>query len=150
VRVAEQARAGVAVQLFGNVGVGVGVVAARPQLAAAEEAVAAGDGKRHDDAVAAPEVGHAGADLDDLAHELVAEDVALVHGRDETVQKVQIGAADGVARHPDDGARGLITRGSGTCWTWTLLVPHQQTAFMGHAPVKRERAGRARPRNVQG
>ena len=34
------------------------------------------------------------ADLDDLAHELVAEDVAALHGRDEAVVEVQVGAAD--------------------------------------------------------
>ena len=36
----------------------------------------------------------AAADLDDLAHELVAEDVALLHRRDVAVVQVQVGAAD--------------------------------------------------------
>ena len=33
-------------------------------------------------------------DLHDLAHELVAEDVALLHRGDEAVVEVQVGAAD--------------------------------------------------------
>ena len=37
---------------------------------------------------------HVRPDLDDLAHELVAEDVALLHRRDEAVVEVQVGAAD--------------------------------------------------------
>ena len=43
------------------------------------------------------------ADLDDLAHELVAEDVALLHGRDVAVVDVQIGSADGGRGDLDDG-----------------------------------------------
>ena len=60
----------------------------------AEEAAAAGDGERDDDAVAELQVLHVGADFDDLAHELVAEDVAGLHGRDEAVVEVEVGAAD--------------------------------------------------------
>ena len=55
---------------------------------------AAGDREGHDDAVADLQVRHRRPDLDDLAHELVAEDVALLHRRDEAVVEVQIGAAD--------------------------------------------------------
>ena len=42
------------------------------------------------------------ADLDDLAHELVAEDVAAPHRRDEAVEQVQVGAADRGERDLDD------------------------------------------------
>ena len=90
VRVAEQARARKAVDLLLHPGVRVGVVARREQAAPAEEAVAAGDGERHDHAVADLQVRHRLADLDHLAHELVAEDVALLHRRDEAVVEVQV------------------------------------------------------------
>src|SRR5262249_12991574 len=41
-------------------------------------------------------------DLDDLAHRLVADDVALLHGRHEAVVQVQVAAADGGRGDPDD------------------------------------------------
>ena len=44
----------------------------------------------------------AATDLHDLAHHLMAHDVAGQHGGDEVVEKVQVGAADGTARHLDD------------------------------------------------
>jgi hypothetical protein len=49
-----------------------------------------------------PEVLDAAAGLDDLAHELVAEDVALLHRRDVAVVEVQVRAAD---RRRGDAAR---------------------------------------------
>ena len=45
---------------------------------------------------------HLGADLDDLAHELVAEHVALAHRRDEAVVEVQVRPADRGGRDPHD------------------------------------------------
>ena len=42
------------------------------------------------------------ADLDDFAHELVAEHVALLHRRDIAVVDVQVGSADRRRRHLDD------------------------------------------------
>ena len=65
-------------------------------------AVAAGDRERHDHAVADLQVLDLRADLDDLAHELVAEDVALLHRRDEAVVEVQVRAADRRRGDPDD------------------------------------------------
>ena len=49
----------------------------------------------HDDAVAALDAGHARAGVLDDAHELVAEDVAVLHARDLAAVDVQVGAADG-------------------------------------------------------
>ena len=48
------------------------------------------------------------ADLDDLAHRLVAEDVAGQHGGDEVVEEVKVGAADRAARHLDDRIAGIL------------------------------------------
>src|SRR5918998_5284246 len=65
-------------------------------------AVAARDRERHDDPVTDLEILHAAADLDDLAHELVPEDVALLHRRHEAVVEVQVRTADGRRRDSDD------------------------------------------------
>ena len=73
---------------------GVGVGAQRKEPLGAEEAVAAGNGKRHHDAIAWPQAGDAAANLDDFAHEFVAEDVALHHPRNEAAVDMQIRAAD--------------------------------------------------------
>src|SRR5690606_4226668 len=42
------------------------------------------------------------AHLYNLAHEFMAHDVAGFHARHEAVIEMQVGAADGAARHPDD------------------------------------------------
>jgi hypothetical protein len=94
VGVAEQARGGVAVHLLGDPGVGVRVVAEREELVLAEPAAPARDAEGHDDLVADGEVLHVGAQLHHLAHELVAEDVALLHGGDEAVVEMEVRAAD--------------------------------------------------------
>ena len=47
-------------------------------------------------------------DLDDLPHHLVSHDVAGQHRRDEVVEQVQVRAADGAARHLDDGVARLL------------------------------------------
>jgi hypothetical protein len=103
VRVAEDARAREAVDLLLHPRVRVRVVAGRPQPAPAEEAAPTGDRERDDHAVADFKVVHAGARLDDLAHELVTEDVAFLHRRDVAVVEVQVGAADGRRSDFDDG-----------------------------------------------
>ena len=95
VRVAEDARRGVPHHLLGQPGVRVGVLAQRAQLSCRHcqqlpQAIGKGTTTRSPTfrfLTAAP-------DLDDLAHELVAEDVALLHRRHEAVVEVQVGAAD--------------------------------------------------------
>src|SRR5919199_2391743 len=95
VRVAEDPGRPVAEDLLGHAPVGVAVLAGGVELVPARPAVAAGDRERHDDAVADLEVPHPTADLDDLAHELVAEDVPLPHRRDVAVVEMQVRPADG-------------------------------------------------------
>ena len=56
----------------------------------------------HHDAIADLESRVLLADLDDFAHELMAEHVALLHRRDVAVVDVQIGSADRGRRHLDD------------------------------------------------
>lgn len=62
---------------------------------------AAGDGERHDNAVAFFEVGHAGTYFLYNAHELVAHDHRFGL-RDESVVDVEVGAANGRRRHFKD------------------------------------------------
>ncbi len=69
-------------------------LALRLQTPAAHEAVAARDVERDDDAVADGEVRHGRSHLDDDAHRLVPEHVALVDERSEEFVQVQVGAAD--------------------------------------------------------
>ena len=49
-----------------------------------------------------------GPDLDDLAHELVAHDVAVLHAGHEAVVEMQVGAADRATRHLDDGVSRML------------------------------------------
>jgi len=69
----------VAHQLLGHPGVRVGVFAGGIELLLAAPAVAAGDRERHHHPVADLKVVDHRADLDHFAHELVAQDVALLH-----------------------------------------------------------------------
>ena len=104
VRVAEDARGGLAVGLAPGVLLvgGIAVVAARILLLAAMVALPARDRKRHDHALACLERARR-ADLDHLAHEFVAEHVARLHRRNVAVVEVQVGAADRRRSDPDDG-----------------------------------------------
>ena len=65
-----------------------------------------------------------------LAHELVADDVPLLHGRNEPVEQMKIGAADRGTVIRTMASRGLMTLGSGTSRTSTRPVPIQQVALM--------------------
>ena len=56
--------------------------------------------ERHDDALTLLQLMVWGPNLDDLAHELVAQHVARLHRRHQTVHQMKIGAADRAARHP--------------------------------------------------
>jgi hypothetical protein len=69
----------------GHLLVPVGPLADREIAAPALRAVAADDGERHDHPVADPEAAYLAADLDHLAHELVAHDVAGFHAGHEAV-----------------------------------------------------------------
>ena len=99
---AEQAGGRMAHRLDRHLGIGVGAIAAGEQALLAEPALAAADRERDDDAVADLEIGHLGAELDHLAHILMAQDVAALHRRLIAVEKVEIGAADRAGRDLDD------------------------------------------------
>ena len=79
---------------FCHPAVRVGVIAQRPQVSIAEKAVAAGDCKGYDHAIAYLHVLNCAAQLNNLAHEFMTENVSRFHCRDVTIVKMQIGAAN--------------------------------------------------------
>src|SRR5260370_447639 len=104
-RVAVDAARRVAPELLRHRRVRIGVLAERVHLLLAEEAVAAGDVERHHHAIPWAQVPDVAANIDHLAHELVAEDVSLLHPWNETAVQMQVPAA-GLGGTPGDG-RGL-------------------------------------------
>ena len=102
-------------------------LALRVEVLLAHPAVPAGDLERDGDAVADLQVAALRADLDDLAHVLVAEDVAVAHERGQRLVEVQVGAADVRRRDPDDRVgRGLDER------VGHLLDPNVALPVPGH------------------
>src|SRR3954469_5896808 len=75
--------------------VGVAVLTERPEVVSAAPAFSTCDRERHHDAISDLELLHVPADFHDFAHELVAKDVAVLHGGHESVEQVQIGSANG-------------------------------------------------------
>ena len=119
---AEQPGSRVSVELFRHPRVRAGVVAHRPQLFLAEKAAAAGNRERHHDAIADLQSRAVAADLDDLAHELVAEHIAVLHGRDIAVVDMEIRPARiAVVVTLMIASRGFRISGSGTVSTRTSL-----------------------------
>src|SRR5512133_2867683 len=67
-----------------------------------EPAMAARDRKRHHYPIAYPQFPGLWPNLNHLAHELMADDVPRLHGRDISVVEVQVRTADGRRRDLDD------------------------------------------------
>ena len=104
-RVPEGGRHRVAVRQLARVGLlgGIRVVAGRELLLAAEEAIAAGDDERHDHALADFQPLVALAHFDHLAHEFMAEHVALLHPGDVVIVQVHVRTADRGRGDANDG-----------------------------------------------
>ncbi|CAH0295882.1 hypothetical protein SRABI128_04026 [Microbacterium sp. Bi128] len=98
----------------------------RLQSAQAHEAVSARDVEGHHDAVADRERRHGRAHLDDDAHGLVSEHIALVEERPEEFVQVQVGAADRRRRDLHDRVGRFEDRGVGN-----LLDAHVALALPG-------------------
>ena len=84
-------------------GVRIGIVASRPDLLLTKLAIPARDRERHDYSIAALQVRYAFSCIFDNPHELVPENVAFFHCRDEAVVQMQIRSANGRACNLDDG-----------------------------------------------
>src|SRR4051794_5138044 len=89
--------------LFRHRGVGIGIFAKREELALAEKTLAARNWKRDNDPVAWAQIFHLATHIDHLTHELVADDIALIHGRNEPVIEMKIRPADGGGGNLHDG-----------------------------------------------
>src|ERR1700712_3283922 len=76
-----------------------------------EEALAACNREGHYDAVADLQRFVFRADLDDLAHGFVAEDVALFHRGHDAVEQMQVRTADGAGSDLDDGIAPVLDPG---------------------------------------
>jgi hypothetical protein len=63
-----------------------------------------------------------GTDLDNFAHGLVAEDVALFHRGHDAVEQMQVRAADGAGRDFDDGISPLLDLGVGNGVTSNVVL----------------------------
>ena len=107
-RIAEESRRCVAHQLTRFRRIGIRRVAAGEELLRAEEAFAAGDDERYDDAVTLLEFRHRAADLDDDPHRLMAEHVAFLHLDHVTVVKMQIRPANRSGSDFDDRIRRFL------------------------------------------
>jgi hypothetical protein len=94
VGVAEEAGGRLTHDLAGRVGIRIGDVAEGEHLLPAEEAGATGDGEGDDHPITAAERLDVASDLDDFPHGLVADDVALLHGRHQAAVDMQVGSAD--------------------------------------------------------
>jgi hypothetical protein len=92
--VAEDPGRVVAPEGLGDGRVGVAVLAQREQPLLAIPAAAAGDHRADDHPVADLVAADLGADLDDLAHELMADHVAGAHEGDVAADLVQVGPTD--------------------------------------------------------
>src|SRR6185295_17605703 len=79
------------------------------------------------DSVADPELAVFRSDLDDLAHRLVAEDVAAFHRGHDPVKQMQVRAADGAGGNLDDGIASMLDLGirHGVASNVVLAVPRQ-------------------------
>ena len=110
-------------QCLGDAGIGVGVVAQRPQIVPCSTSTAARDERAHHHAVTHAAVPDARPDLDDLAEELVADHVARRIAGMSAAEEVQVRAAHRARPHLQDDVLAVRIRGSGTSSTLTLFAP---------------------------
>src|SRR3954462_15334456 len=80
--------------LFSHPGVWIRILANREQPLLTGKTAATSNRKWDDDSVSLFEVIHPTAHFYDLAHELMAQDIALLHARNISVVQMKIGVAD--------------------------------------------------------
>src|SRR5439155_394648 len=125
----------------------------------AEIAVAAGDREGNDDAIAALQFVIAGPDFNDLAHELVPENVSRLHRRHVAIEQVQIRAADRARGDADDCIARIEDRRVGHALDANVIpaVPHKCLHaapprgcpfVVGTSPVSRSALNRRRSSRI--
>src|SRR5689334_2105105 len=88
---------------FSNPRIGITVLAQRPHVVLTAPALTACNRERHDHTIPDFDLFYFLADFHHLAHELVAEDVTVLHRRHESVEEMQIGSTDCRRRDTYDG-----------------------------------------------
>jgi hypothetical protein len=107
----EQASGGLTHGLCSHFGIGVGTVATGKKALLAEPALPAANGKGNDDAIADLEIFDFGAQFNNLAHVLVAENVTPLHRWLVTVDEVKVRPTDGAGADLDDRIAGMLYLG---------------------------------------
>src|SRR5690606_18831280 len=120
-------------QLLAAVGAFAHGIVAGPALVA----LTTNDGKGHHHPVADLELLVLGPNLDHLAHELVPQDIAMLHARHEAVEQVQIGAANGTGGGFDDGVAGMFDLGIGDGVVANVLLTVPAKCFHSGSPIRR-------------
>src|SRR5690606_17689090 len=101
-RVTEETGGRAAHRFAGEIGTGVGRVAAGIECFATEKAFTAGDHEGDHDSIPLLEFFHRSADFNDNPHGLVSDDVTLFHCGHESVVEMEVGAANTARGDLDD------------------------------------------------
>jgi hypothetical protein len=117
-----------------------------------KKAFSAGDRKRNYDAVAHLQLVIFGTNLDDLTHGLVAKDIALFHRGHDTVEQMQVRAADGTGGDLDDGISPVLDLGIRYRVTSNvvLAVPSQRSHPKSPSRLSGQISGRKSVPTVRG
>src|ERR1700761_3592169 len=116
--------------LIGEVFLAVGCLADGEVATLALVALAADDGEWHNDTIALLKVAvHAGPDFHNLAHHLVAHDVAGQHGRNVVVEEMEVGSADSAACDPHNSVPRLLDLGVRDRIAADVLLPVPNKCF---------------------
>ena len=110
-------------------GIRIGVVAGRPDLLLAKLAIPACDREWHDHSIAPLKVRYAFSGFLDNSHELVPENVAFFHGRDEPIEQMKIRSANGSAGDFDDGVVRIQDRRIADVVNLNLATSHPTERF---------------------
>src|SRR5688572_9198751 len=100
--IAEHARSRKPHHRLAKVPVGIGIVAGRELLPRAVDTLSARNRERHDDSVTYCDLPHLRADLHDLTHELMSQDIPFFEGRNVAVEEMNVRATDGGGRDLHD------------------------------------------------
>jgi hypothetical protein len=99
--------------LGSHFGVWVRSVAARKQALLTEPALSAADSEWNDDAITDLQVRNFGAKFDDLAHILMPENIAALHGGLIAVKQMKVGTTDRASGDLDDRISRMLDLGVG-------------------------------------
>jgi hypothetical protein len=91
--------------------IGIGALAAGIKAALTEQAFAASNRERCDDAIADFEILDLRAEFDDLAHRLVAKDVAAFHAGNDAIVNGKVRAADRAGSYFDNRVARMLNYG---------------------------------------